>query len=521
MRNFDDILHEINEFGPYQQIRYFLICLAAMLPGIATYVHSFMAARPSYMCDQTIFEEDEGLSFTNVTYEKCHYLLDGVRSQSCNSWKFDETYYATTLTEDWSMVCDRSYLRQNVQIVYFSGYIFGALLLGYLADRFGRRPIMLSSFILIILGGIGSAFGPQESFGFTTSYVIYTVSRFLIACGTRGINVTGYILALEIVGPSHRAFAAMVFTAFFGLGQLVLVVAAYFIRDWRTLGIAMIFPYLPFIGCFFVIAESPRWLIMKNKSEMAYSILQDIAKKNKTKLSESTWKSFTSQIDDSEPEPTETYFHLLKSPKLVIITLTLFLNWIITNLVFYGIGLKSNDLGVNPYLSFAFSAIVEIIAVLITTLLISKYGRKVPYIVSLLISAVSCVSIYFTDGHVMATLILALMGKFAISSSYAIIHLYSSEIFPTTMRGITIGSCSMMARIGSILAPSIITLDDHYTGLPFLIFGCGALVAAFTALILPETLNRKLPRNLEEAENLKTMMCLKNTYHKDICEQFE
>ena len=54
--------------------------------------------------------------------------------------------------------------------------------------------MMLSSFIVIIFGGIGVAFGPQESFGFSISYSVYAFSRFLIACGTRGINVTGYIL---------------------------------------------------------------------------------------------------------------------------------------------------------------------------------------------------------------------------------------------------------------------------------------------------------------------------------------
>ena len=53
---------------------------------------------------------------------------------------------------------------------------------------------MLSSFIMIILGSIGVAFGPQDEFGFTLSYVIYAISRFIIACGTRGINVTGFVL---------------------------------------------------------------------------------------------------------------------------------------------------------------------------------------------------------------------------------------------------------------------------------------------------------------------------------------
>jgi hypothetical protein len=68
---------------------------------------------------------------------------------------------------------------------------------------------MLTSFGLILTGAVGSAFGPQECFGFWISYAIYSVSRFLIAVGTRGINETGYVLALELVGSKNRTYAAI------------------------------------------------------------------------------------------------------------------------------------------------------------------------------------------------------------------------------------------------------------------------------------------------------------------------
>ena len=67
-------------------------------------------------------------------------------------------------------------------------------LIGMKKLRFGRRPIMLSAFIMLIIGSAGAAFGPQDEFGPLSSYMIYAVSRFLIACGTRGINVTGFVL---------------------------------------------------------------------------------------------------------------------------------------------------------------------------------------------------------------------------------------------------------------------------------------------------------------------------------------
>jgi hypothetical protein len=72
-----------------------------------------------------------------------------------------------------------SYYRMFFQILHLS---------------FGRRPIMLSCFVVLIMGSIGVAFGPQKSIGNLASYIVYTLSRFSIALGTRGIFVTGFVL---------------------------------------------------------------------------------------------------------------------------------------------------------------------------------------------------------------------------------------------------------------------------------------------------------------------------------------
>ena len=114
---------------------------------------------------------------------------------------------------------------------------------------------MLSSFIMMIVGSIGVAFGPQDSFGTIPSYIIYNISRFIIACGTRGINVTGFVLGMEMMGTSKRTFAGIVIEYSFATGQLILVALAYINNvllenNWRALAIILIFPCLPFISYF-------------------------------------------------------------------------------------------------------------------------------------------------------------------------------------------------------------------------------------------------------------------------------
>ena len=63
--------------------------------------------------------------------------------------------------------------------------------------------------------------------------------------------------------------------------------------------------------------------------------------------------------------------------------------------MFYGLGLKSNDLGVNPYASFALSAFVELIAYGLSHLVLDTFGRKLPYFMSLGIGGASCLYIGF------------------------------------------------------------------------------------------------------------------------------
>ena len=99
---------------------------------------------------------------------------------------------------------------------------------------------------------------------------------------------------------------------------------------------------------------------------------------------------------------------------------------------------------------------------------------------------------------------LALIGKAAVVSCFCIIFLYSSEVFPTVIRTVGVGSCTFFGRLGSLLAPQIILLGEVMFSsmpglLPFLTFGSLCLVAALLVLNLPETLNTKLPDTIEEA----------------------
>jgi hypothetical protein len=52
------------------------------------------------------------------------------------------------------------------------------------------------SFVLMFFAGIICALSPQDYIGYGTSYPFFAIGRFLLACATRGISVTGFVIGM-------------------------------------------------------------------------------------------------------------------------------------------------------------------------------------------------------------------------------------------------------------------------------------------------------------------------------------
>ena len=64
------------------------------------------------------------------------------------------------------------------------------------SQRFGRRPIMGISFFIITLASFICAFAPHEELSFEISYGLFAFGRFLLACATRGVALTGFVIGM-------------------------------------------------------------------------------------------------------------------------------------------------------------------------------------------------------------------------------------------------------------------------------------------------------------------------------------
>lgn len=65
---------------------------------------------------------------------------------------------------------------------------------------------------------------------------------------------------------------------------------------------------------------------------------------------------------------------------------------------------------------------------------------------------------------------------------------YSQLLFLViVVRNVGVGTCSMIARVGSMVAPFVLSLREVNTAFPAIIMGIISLIGAVLALFLPET----------------------------------
>ena len=60
------------------------------------------------------------------------------------------------------------------------------------------------------------------------------------------------------------------------------------------------------------------------------------------------------------------------------------------------------------------------------------------------------------------TVILAMLGKIGAAAAYAVIYVWSAELYPTVVRNVGMGASSSCARIGGIMSPYIFDLVSLY-----------------------------------------------------------
>ncbi|XP_055375376.1 organic cation transporter protein-like [Condylostylus longicornis] len=507
---YDDVISHLGGFGRYQKRVYFLICLPAISCAFHKLAGVFLLAKPEHRCllpfenDTKTIEYELPTSLLNTSYpydnllgkySQCEYFWNE-STIHCSKWVYDKSKYKNSAVTEWDMVCSRSWLTATSDSLFMLGVLLGSIIFGQMSDKYGRKPIFFASLVIQLIFGILAGIAPE--------YITYTISRIIIGATTSGVFLVAYVIAMEMVGASHRLFAGVVCMMFFSVGFMLTAAFSYFITDWRQLQIVLTLPGALFMCYYWFIPESARWLLSKGHKNKAKKLILKAAKANKVSLSDELLDNL---LDDDISkkvvnEKKDSLFDLFRYPNLRRKTLLIFFDWFVNSGTYYGLSWNTSNLGGNDLLNFVISGAVEFPAYIFLLCTLNRWGRR----------SILCGCMIFAGSMLLLTAVvpedknwlivsLAALGKAAITSSLGTVYIFSAEQFPTVIRNVGLGASSMVARIGGILAPYFNLLGEIWKPFPMIIFGGMAFTGGLLSLLLPETLNKPMLETIEECEN--------------------
>lgn len=190
---------------------------------------------------------------------------------------------------------------------------------------------------------------------------------------------------------------------------------------------------------------------------------------------------------------------LFRTPNLRKNILAMAFNWLACSYCFYGVSQYVGQLSGNAFINVAASASVTLLGTLSAIPLLKIIGRKTIVIVFNFICAF-CLLVLAIIPEGVGSVIFASIGVVASFIVFVTVYLYCTELFPTVVRNAALGYSSMIARIGSMIAPFVIELRDVALWLPPVIFALLPLMAGCVTFLLPETRGCELMTTIEEGE---------------------
>ncbi|KAL2097276.1 hypothetical protein ACEWY4_006483 [Coilia grayii] len=530
------VLPFLGGFGKYQKQLIVLTWIPALFIGFSQFSDSFLLAQPNSTCVlPTINSSNLTLSPSslfngqNNSRVSAPYLSpNGTRHnntddahcrQHCTQWKYDmHMGLQENVVTKWNLVCGS---KRKVHIAKFSllvGSIFGYLVMGILADWFGRHPVLIISVFFMLVFGLTVAF--------SVNVPMFSTLRFFEGFCLAGITLSLYVLRIELCLPGWRFSMTMVANFVVVGGQLLMPGLAALCRDWQVLQALIICPLVLMLSYIWLLPESLRWLLATQQFCRSKWLIARIAKKNKANLE--------SEADDLL---TELHQAQQKKPKKTCIvkmvgTRNLWKNIVVlcvNSLTGYGIHHcfarsmmyqegQETTMFHNFYADYYVMAGIAVASCIALCPAVGLMGRRGGLLMFMIVTALA---------SLLQLGLLNLLGKYSdhlnieqsdtlksnFSVAFSIIGMFSShavsnlsiffcaEITPTVIRGGGLGLVLASAGFGMLTAPIMELHDQKGYFLHHVIFACCTLICIICILLLPETRYQPLPETLADGES--------------------
>jgi putative MFS transporter len=382
----------------------------------------------------------------------------------------------------------------------FLGQLVGALIGGALAERFGRRPVIVGAVLWFGLFSLAC--------GWAWDYESLLVLRLVQGLGLGAEVPVAATYISELARAKGRGRFVLLFELVFPIGLVAVAIMGRWIVPigWQYLFFIGGIPALFALFMMRNLPESPRWLASRGRLEEAAEALAFIesAVVNATGKPLPPAESALARGRLKLSVERNAAWTELFSPVYLRRTLVIWVAWFATYFVNYGLTTWLPTiyravfrLPLEGALSYGLiTQACGLVTSFACALLIDRVGRRIWFATAFAGAAAALLTLWWI-GPTSAerVLVAAILTNLCISTLSLALYLYTTELYPTRVRALGTSTGTAWLRLASIIGPQVFgnTVGSGSIGGAFLVFGLVALSASVVvALFAIETKSRVL-----------------------------
>ncbi|KAK2103975.1 hypothetical protein P7K49_017831 [Saguinus oedipus] len=524
--SFEALLAQVGALGGGQQLQLGLCCLPVLFVALGMASDPIFTLAPPLHCHYGVFPPNasgweqppnaSGVSVASAalaasaasrvatsTDPSCSGFAPPDFNHCLKDWDYNGLPVLTTnAIGQWDLVCDLGWQVILEQILFILGFASGYLFLGYPADRFGRRGIVLLTLGLVGPCGVGGA-----AAGSSTGVMAL---RFLLGFLLAGVDLGVYLMRLELCDPTQRLRVALAGELVGVGGHFLFLGLALVSKDWRFLQRMITAPCILFLfyGWPGLFLESARWLIVKRQIEEAQSVLRILAERNRPHgqmLGEEAQEALQ-DLENTCPLPATSSFSFASLlnyrniwKNLLILGFTNFIAHAIRHCYQpVGGGGSPSDF----YLCSLLASGTAALACVFLGVTVDRFGRRGILLLSMTLTGIASLVLlglwdYLNEAAVTT---FSVLGLFSSQAAAILSTLLAAEVIPTTVRGRGLGLIMALGALGGLSGPAQRLHMGHGAFLQHVVLAACALLCILSIMLLPETKRKLLPEVLRDGE---------------------
>lgn len=342
------------------------------------------------------------------------------------------------------------------------GCIPGAFFSGRLADKYGRKKMMLLTAVLYVVASIGS--------GIAGSFAQLVIYRFVGGLAIGMASTLAPIYISEVAPADFRGRLGMMQQLAIVLGILIAFISNYALANtgfsfvttqnqWRFMLAAALIPSLIFFILLALVPESPRWLILNDKLSQAKKVFSKIYENS---AAEKEVNAVQADINKHSAKLSFKDIFSNKYKRVVLIGIVFAAIAQLTgiNIIFYYAPLifEKTHVGGSVLFQTVLTGIVNLIFTLIAFALIDRVGRKKLLLFGSVVMGLCMFVIGYLfyekrlDNYFVLITVFVYIAAFACTWG-AVLWVYVAEIFPNRIRG----HATSFAIFGNWLSNAIVS----------------------------------------------------------------